>query len=215
MDAREGGIGRLKTALSCLSGEPNVDDLARVLACAGETGRVAYEEAEQAVDGDPEDALLFAFQQRLLVPVRSVKDTLEWDHAVLLLRPGEIYKMPNVVRHLVKQATESGQWDPQRAVAETFREMGEPEWEAMPALVAELSRAASHRTVSAEMVVQACRRLGMEERVDSLIAGLKAAGTMSPKLSSLAEVARAGSPLYELNPSVLAPAGDVPDSGAG
>lgn len=215
MDAREDPIARLRTALSWLVDEPNVDDLARVLACAAGAGRVAYEEAEQAVGGDPEDALLLAFHQRLLVPVRSVKDTLEWDHAVLLLRAGETYKMPNVVRHLVKAAVESAQWDPRRAVVETFREMGDPECETMPALVAELSGAASHRTVSAEVVAQACRRLGMEERVDSLIAGLKAAGIMSPKLSSLAEVARSGSPLYELNPSVFEPAGDASDSGSG
>lgn len=213
MDAHESAVARLKTALISHIGEPNVDDLAKVLACAAETGRVAYEEVEQVVGADPEDALLLAFQQRLLVPVKSVKHTLEWDHAVELPRPGDTYKMPNVVRHLVKHATEIGQWDAQRAVAETFREMGEPAFEVMPALVTELSGAATHRTVSAELVVQACRRLGMEERVDSLIAGLKAAGVMSPKLSSLAEIARAGMPLYELNPSVFGPTGDASGSG--
>jgi len=48
-----------------------------------------------------------------------------------------------------------------------------------------------------------CVRVGLGDRVDALIAGLKAGGVMSPKLGSIAEVFRAGSPLYKLNPSLF------------
>jgi hypothetical protein len=48
---------------------------------------------------------------------------------------------------------------------------------------------------------QICVRVGLGERVDTLIAELKVTWVMSRRLSSLAEVSRAGSPLYELNPS--------------
>jgi len=40
-------------------------------------------------------------------------------------------------------------------------------------------------------------------RVDSLIAELKAAGFMSPKLGPLVEASMLGVPLYELNPSLF------------
>ena len=47
------------------------------------------------------------------------------------------------------------------------------------------------------------RELDLEDKVDSLIAELKGTGVMSPKLGSLIEVIRQGSPIYELNPSLF------------
>ncbi len=38
---------------------------------------------------------------------------------------------------------------------------------------------------------------------DALIAELKGSGVMSPKLGSIAEVSREGTPIYELNPSLF------------
>jgi len=42
----------------------------------------------------------------------------------------------------------------------------------------------------------------------ALIAELKGSGVMSPKLGSLAEVSRAGTPIYELNPSLFTEKGE-------
>ncbi len=193
----------LNSALETLLKENAVNQLAKILAYASKKGRISYEEAEHVLDDDPEDALILAEQQRLLIPLRSVKDTLEWDHSVLLLKPGEIYKMPNVVRYLVEQASRTGQWDPEYAVAQIFREMGEPSWNIMPALVKKLGEEASYNKLNAVQIKQVCSQLGLGGRVDSLIAGLKGAGAMSPKLSSIVEVIRAGSPIYELNPSLF------------
>ena len=47
-----------------------------------------------------------------------------------------------------------------------------------------------------------CKELDLEDRVDFLIAELKGSGVMTPKLSSLAEVMRETSSIYELNPSL-------------
>ena len=57
--------------------------------------------------------------------------------------------------------------------------------------------------ISAAQIRKTCRELGLAQRLDMLIAELKGSGVMSPKLGSFAEVNREGSPLYELNPSVL------------
>lgn len=203
MNAKESATVGLRTALSRFVALPDVDDLANILAHAAEPGRITYEEAERTVGGDPEDALLLACQQRLLVPLRSLRNTLEWDDGVVLPQAGETYKMPNVVRHMVKQAAESGKWDPEHAITRTFREMGEPHWQAMPRLVSGLFQSASNWTVSAIRIAEVCRQLGTASSVDTLIAELKAAGVMSPKLGSIAAVAKAGCPLYELNPSLL------------
>lgn len=193
----------LNSALETFLKENAVNQLAKILTYASKKGRISYEEAEHILDDDPEDALLLADQQRLLIPLRSVKDTLEWDHSVLLLKPGEIYKMPNVVRYLVEQASRTGQWNPEYAVAQIFREMGEPSWNTMPALVKKLGEEASYNKLNAVQIKQVCSQLGLGDRVDSLIAELKGAGVMSPKLSSIVEVHRAGSPIYEINPSLF------------
>ncbi|RLC59871.1 MAG: hypothetical protein DRI01_10885, partial [Chloroflexi bacterium] len=73
----------------------------------------------------------------------------------------------------------------------------------MPELLAELGESARNYQISATQIGQMCSRVSLGKKVDVLIAELKAAGVMSPKLGSLAEVSRAGSPLYELNPSLF------------
>ncbi len=45
--------------------------------------------------------------------------------------------------------------------------------------------------------------LALINRVDGLIAELKAAGFLSPKLGSLVEASMFGAPIYELGPSLF------------
>jgi hypothetical protein len=51
--------------------------------------------------------------------------------------------------------------------------------------------------------------LGLGYRVDALIVELKGSGVMRPRLGSLPEVARAGSRIYELNPSLFVKEGNT------
>ena len=111
--------------------------------------------------------------------------------------------MPNVVRYLVQNASKTGHWAPLMAIAEVFKEIDEPAWQQIPELIAELGEQARHYQISAVEIRQICAGVGLGDKVDLLIAELKATGVMSPKLGLLAEVSRAGSPLYELNPSLF------------
>jgi hypothetical protein len=81
--------------------------------------------------------------------------------------------------------------------------MGELAWERMPKLIERLGEEAEDYRIAAVQIKKTCSELGLGDRVDTLIAELKGSGVMSPKLGSLAEVAREGSPLYELNPSLF------------
>ena len=139
---------------------------------------------------------------RLLVPARTSK-SIEWEDRVLLLESGEIYEMPHVVQYLVREAGRTGQWEPAKAVAEVFKAMGEPEWARMSQLVGFLGRQAKANRISALRVKEACRQLGLGERVGPLIAEVKGSGMMSPSLGFLTEVVQRRAPLYELNPSLL------------
>jgi len=81
---------------------------ARVLIQACKAGKVSYDEVEEIAKDDSEDVLLLGFELRLLLPIRSARGSLEWGDAVLLPKPGEMYKMPNVVECLVEEAIRTG-----------------------------------------------------------------------------------------------------------
>lgn len=177
--------------------------LTQVLIKACKTGKVSYDEIEEIASGDSEDVLLLGFEWRLLIPTRSTRDTLEWEDALLLAKPGETYKMPNVVKYLVEEAIQTGRWEPESAIAEIFKVMGEPEWDKMQNLVQKLGEESQYYRTNATQIKKICRELDLEDRVNSLIAELKGSGVMSPRVSSLAEVIREGSPIYELNPCLF------------
>jgi len=201
-------VNKLAKALNRLLDDSELTaPLAAVLACASKRGRVSYIEIEKIVTDNLEDVLLLGNKWRLLIPTRVVKSGA-WEDRPLVCQPGESYELPNAVRYLVENANKTGCWDPTYAITEVFREMGEPAWQQVPELVRELGKQAEGYQISAAQIRQACISLGLGDRVGVLIAELKGSGVISPKLSSLPEVFRAGSPLYELNPSLVIKKGE-------
>jgi hypothetical protein len=184
--------------------EEYVWSLARILGHAVKKGRIPYEEIEKLVDpeDDIEEVLLLGYDWRILLPVRTSK-SMEWKDRVLIPIVGEIYELPNVVKCLMREAARNGTWEPEKAVAETAREMGEPAWEQIPGLVKKLREYAEVNRITAFHVKEACKALRLEKRVDSLIAKLKGSGILSPSLGYLPEAAQLKTPVYELNPALF------------
>jgi len=196
-------MNRLDRALSGLLSQGELTNpLAQVLVLASERGRVAYHEIGEIISGDAEDVLLLGNEWGLIFPVRTLKSAA-WEDRLLVAKPEELYELPNIVRYLVEEAKITGRWEAGRALAELFRDMGEPDWEQIPKLVEELGRQAKNYKITAIQIKEICSKLALGNRVDTLIAELKGSGVMSPKLGSLAEVSRAGTPIYELNPSLF------------
>jgi hypothetical protein len=181
--------------------------LASVLAHASKRGSISYHEVDKIVHDDAEDVLLLGNEWRLLLPVRTVKSGA-WEDRLLLCKPGESYEVPNIVRLLVVEATKTGRWNTERAITNIFKEMGEPAWERMPKLVERLEEQARDYRVTASQIKKICSDLDLGDKVDVMIAGLKASGVMSPKLSPIAEVSREGTPIYEINPSLFIKKGE-------
>lgn len=201
-------MNSLEEALSRLFGHSELTDhLAQVLARASERGRLAYREIEEISDNDAEDILLLGNEWRLLLPIRTLKSAA-WEDRLLLTEPAELYEIPNVVKYLVENARKTGRWEARDALAELFRDMGEVNWEQIPKLVIQLEEQARDYKITATQIKTVCNKLSLEDRVDTLIAELKGSGVMSPKLGSLAEVTRAGAPIYELNPSLFTEEGE-------
>jgi len=184
--------------------EDYAGSLARILGHAVKKGRISYEEIEKLIDAedDIEEVLLLGYDWRIMLPVRTSK-SMEWEDRVLVPVAGEVYELPDVVRCLVSKAARCGTWKPEKAVAETLREMGEPAWGQIPRLVRKLGEYAKGNRITAFQVKEACKALRLEERVDSLIAELKGGGILSPSLSYLPETAQQKAPAYELNPALF------------
>jgi len=208
MNSDENRINKLKKALGrLLKCDELTSCLASVLAHASKKGRLSYREIDKMANDNAEDVLLLGNEWRLLLPVRTLKSAA-WEDRLILCEPRESYEVPNIVRCLVEEASRTGDWEPEHAITKFFREMGEPAWERMPKLVQELGKQSKDYRVTAVQIKEICSELDIGDRVDVLIAELKASGVMSPKLGSIAEVSRAGSPLYELNPSLFIKKGE-------
>jgi hypothetical protein len=194
----------LRTVLGDLLGSDELTaETALTINNACEKGRISFSEVEERCGGNVEDVLLLCWEWRLLVPVRSSKCG-EWDDRLLLLDPGEIYELPNVVKHLVTSARRTGQWDPDLALTELFSDTDAILRSRIPDLLKKMNAIAHFNVINAFQIKQACVRAKMNQSVDTLIALLKAGGVISPKLRALSDVVKAGSPVYEINPCVLA-----------
>jgi len=194
---------RLEKALSRILGPvKSTSKLSQVLAYAVVKGTVSYQETKEIIKDDPEDILLLADKWRLLLPVRTTKSS-GWEDRVLVLRDGEKYEIPNVIRYLIRDALDTGRWDPEKTIIKLFKEFGDPDWEKITGLVRSITEKATYYKITGNQIKEICLQFGLNNRVDGLIAELKAAGIISPKLGSIPDVVEARSPIYELNPSII------------
>jgi len=175
---------RLERALCGILGTGEITKkLSQVLTYAAVEGRTSYQKIKE-------------------LAVRTTKSSA-WEDRLLLLKDGEIYEIPNLIRYLVKHALDTGRWDPKNTIIELFNEFGDPDWEQIPGFVGSIVEKATDYKINSNQIKKICLQFGLNNRVDALIAELKAAGIISPKLVSIPDVLGATSPIYELNPSVI------------
>jgi len=193
---------RLEEALSAVVGDARItSSLSQVLAYAAQKDTISYQEIKEIIKDNPEDVLLLADEWRLLLTVSTTKSS-SWEDRLLALKDGEIYEIPNIIRYLLQDRLRTGRWDPEKVIGTFFKELGDPNYKRIPELVRSISEKAANHRITGSQIKMICFQLGLSNRVDSLIAELKAAGIISPKLGSIPEVNREGSPIYEFNPAV-------------
>ncbi|MCG6919355.1 MAG: hypothetical protein LJE89_17635 [Deltaproteobacteria bacterium] len=193
----------LKKALSSfLDNTELTGSLAQILTCVSKEGRVTFHEVAETVGDNAEEALLLGDEWRLILPMRT-RRTSAWEDRLLFFGPVELYEVPNIVRYLVENASETGLWEPGVALSELFRKMGDPDWNIIPSLVESLWEKSKNYRITAIQIKEICGGLCLGDRVDALIVELKGSGVISPKMRSPAEVSRAGAVIFELNPSLL------------
>lgn len=197
-------VTKLQKALQSFLGESQtVHYLACALSDSNNALNISYDEIENLTGHQIEDVLLLGWEWRLLLPVRTYS-CHEWDHRILIIQPGEIYEMPNICRFLVKHAMRTGEWDSSAAIADFFKASQFSEWQRVPGLVKRIREGCPRIGINARQIYVACRETGFGDQTDTIIAVLKGAGIISPKLGSLAFVSRERNPMYEFNPCVYA-----------
>ena len=195
-------MSKLQEALSTFLSTDDAAKLAQLLEKVINVGSISFEEVEEIINGDAEDILILGYGWRLLLPIRAAKGG-DWEDRMLIPRPGEKYQAPNVAKHLVEKASKTGVWDPETAIIEVFRNIGEPDSDKMPLLVERIASELKGHRINGLQIKKICTELGLVEKVDPLVSELKACGILSHKLSALTDATRQGAPIYELNPSLL------------
>ncbi|MFO8010080.1 MAG: hypothetical protein R6U89_04610 [Dehalococcoidia bacterium] len=197
-------MNNLANALECfVHDEKTAWMLSQIMEYARKSGKIDYSRVEEIAGDNAEDIILTGWQWRLLIPVRTSRCG-EWDDRVIMLEPGEEFEMPNIVCFLVDEAISSRKWNTHLAVEIYFQQSHERDWDKLPDLVMRIKEMCSNYTIDAPGISKACNAAGLKDRADTMIAILKGAGVISPKLGSLALVSEFGAPLYEFNPSVFA-----------
>lgn len=187
---------------SIIKDTTDLDPICSVLVYAAEVDIIHYETIQKVAGSLTGEVLLEMWEWKLLLPIRSSKCG-EWDSRIMVMQPGEVFEMPNISRTLTSNAIESGRWDTPWAIYRLFQEMGEPDWEKIPALVRELKNSCVHNVISGTRIGAACSHHGLKEKTGALIAVLKGAGIISPKLMAMdRNRMQSTSPLYEFNPCV-------------
>ncbi len=193
---------KLQAALSNFINADDARKLAKLLEEVVKTGEISYETATKLIGNDAEDILTLSYGWKLILPTRAARGG-DWEDRMMIPHPGEKYQAPNVVKYLVKHAQKTGHWNPEKAIIDVFKNIGEPEAEKMPRLVERMASKVKGHRINGIQIKKICSELGLVERVDPLVSELKACGILSHKLNALADIIREGAPIYEINPALL------------
>ena len=113
-------LRRLTDALSGRFAAEEASNLAVLLSRCCCSDSICYEE----IDIHPElkdDIILQAYEERLLLPMRSLRGS-SWEDRILTFTDDERYHLPRVAKLLVERAWETGEWDSACALREVLRE---------------------------------------------------------------------------------------------
>ncbi|MCF8025192.1 MAG: hypothetical protein K9J79_05665 [Desulfobacteraceae bacterium] len=107
-------IDRIADALCVQLSTEDAKKMARLINAALQAENV-YTEQIPLSDDDKHDCLLMAFEERILIPVRSIQSG-SWEDRVLRFAPEEMFFMPHVARILFENASKTGSLDAESAV---------------------------------------------------------------------------------------------------
>jgi len=193
----------LKSVLFNHYNDDLVDYISQILVYTLENEGITTRKIQNISGDEYEDLLLILFEKRLIIPASSYRG-LEWQDRAFSLDINEKYKMPKIIKNLVKIANKSGTWNLKESIIDTFKKIGEKDYDKMPTLVNKLYENSENYRINGNKIRKICKDLNLEDRAGALISELKGIGIISPQLSvSLFSSLKERTPIYELNPSLF------------
>ncbi len=177
LNVRKRNLGK---ALRNVFPEEDQAPLIEILLLAAEKNKIQNNEI-QIPEPVKEDLLILLERERVLIPFETSK-TIAWEDRLLTFKPGEAYEVPHVIKHLLNRAGETGELDPDYAFKKYLREIGEPEPEKISILFNKVLENVEKRRISAKMLSEIAKELGLKSRMGTIIAELKGGGVISPCL---------------------------------
>ncbi|MGM0453418.1 MAG: hypothetical protein ACQERN_09670 [Thermodesulfobacteriota bacterium] len=110
----ENATTKLTRALADQFSESEAPAMARLLVAALANENIYYEDLPLD-DAGKNDYLLMAYEERLLIPIRS-QQTAAWDDRTMRFGPGEMFFMTRLVRTLLENAAKTGVFDSEAAI---------------------------------------------------------------------------------------------------
>jgi len=171
-------IQQLERALRAHLRPQEAADLAGLLSAALAVEMLSYE----TIDLPPErknDCILMAFEERMLIPVKSGSSPA-WEDRKLGLHPAEAYFMPLVVRRLVENAGRSGSLDPEQAVRDSLAADAGDQTEQLVRFFRHIKRHAPSYSLEAGLLGSILRPLGISRDLHDVIDLFVICGIISP-----------------------------------
>jgi len=179
-----------------------IEVIAKILEICLTEKEIRQKQINAITKKNPEDILFLTFEKKLLIPKSSYRG-LEWDDSKFLLSETEKYKMPKIIKSLVKYAMNSGVWNSEEAIKTIFKNIKEDDYDKMPRLVRRLYNESENYRTNGYKIKEICKDFSLKERTGAIISELKGTGIISPQLNfSLFSSLKNRSPSYELNPSL-------------
>lgn len=195
-------VFNLEQALGFVQEEALVPALALALHHMQSSARCSIAELQEILDQELPEVLNLALDWRMLLPAGSAESNLAWEDLRLDMLSAQKIQIPAVIQLLSTRAARSATWQPELALSGTSEQLGEDRHQLLR-LIDYARQYAPGRVLSANQLKACLWEAGLSCNLDALIVEWKAAGVISPRLSSLRSVCAHRSPVYELNPSVF------------
>ncbi|MFP4573053.1 MAG: hypothetical protein ACLFNW_08795, partial [Desulfobacterales bacterium] len=171
-------VSRLAGALSVQLSTEDAQKMAGLINAALQSENV-YTEQIPLSDEDKHDFLLMAFEERILIPVRS-RQSGAWEDRVLRFAPEEMFFMPHVARLLFENASKFGYLDAETAVRQALSHQPGHHIEASVKFLKEMRPHTKSCMAEGGLMTAVAKGAKISEDVHDIVDTCVVAGIMNP-----------------------------------
>ncbi|MBT4511930.1 MAG: hypothetical protein HOC20_06960 [Chloroflexi bacterium] len=171
--------------------------LAQILSGSFMADSISYDD----LDLDPDmkdDMILLAYEKRILLPMKSRRGSA-WEDRILTFEETERYHLPRVVRFLIENAKDTGEWNTEPALIKALEEAGEDQIEAIISYLNKLMKRAPKFELEVGVMQAIAAELGLEIDMHDTLDRFVRCGILSPRTQRSLHT---GFSKYEMNPSL-------------